>query len=108
MQGIVVAFVLPDGRWLAMDRVEFAAALQHGAELMGGAAPAARGARAAATTEKLLNSRELAAVVNCNDTLLEQMAKDGRIPSLRIGRLLRFEPAAVLAALRDAGSGPSP
>lgn len=50
--------------------------------------------------EKLLDSRELGALFSCDSTTIESMARDGRLPSVRIGRLLRFEPAVCIAALR--------
>ena len=100
----IVAVALQNGQWVVLTREEFAAARRRGDELMGGAVVAAA-SPGAPTTEKLLNSRELAAMCGVNDTLLEQMAKDGRIPSVRIGRLLRFEPAAVLAVLRGKECG---
>jgi excisionase family DNA binding protein len=49
---------------------------------------------------RLLTSREMADLLQTHDTSIEGLAKTGRIPSIRIGRLLRFEPAAVLTALR--------
>lgn len=56
-------------------------------------------------TERLLDSKELAAKLGINDTTVEQMAKDGRLPSIRIGRLLRFEAAVCIARLRVTDGG---
>jgi excisionase family DNA binding protein len=56
----------------------------------------------------LANSTQMAELIGCNDTLVEQMAKDGRIPCVRAGKLLRFEPAAVIAALRRRSAGEAP
>ena len=53
-----------------------------------------------ATTEKLLNSQQMGELLGVDSTTVEAMAKDGRVPSIRIGRLLRFEAAVCLAALR--------
>jgi excisionase family DNA binding protein len=58
-----------------------------------------------ATALPLANSTQMAELIGCNDTLVEQMAKDGRIPCVRAGKLLRFEPAAVIAALRKEKCG---
>lgn len=57
-------------------------------------------------TERLLDSKQLGELLGVNDTLVEQMAKDGRLPSIRIGRLLRFEPALCKARLRVTDGGP--
>jgi excisionase family DNA binding protein len=92
-----VAVPLADGRWLVLEWETFTGALQRGAKFGFNGTAAAGGP---APTERLVNSAELAELLGCNDTLVEQMARDGRIPAVRIGRLLRFEPAAVLAALR--------
>jgi excisionase family DNA binding protein len=61
-----------------------------------------------ATALPLANSTQMAELIGCNDTLVEQMAKDGRIPCVRAGKLLRFEPAAVIAALRRRSAGEAP
>jgi excisionase family DNA binding protein len=101
----VVVLTLPDGACAAfaagdvMDARRRAAALGFGPV---GAPPSADGA----APQRLLNSKELGALIGVNATLIEQMAKDHRIPAVRIGRLLRFEPAAVLAALRAVGNAP--
>jgi excisionase family DNA binding protein len=50
----------------------------------------------------LLNSADVATLLGCNETLVEQMAKDHRISAVRVGRLLRFEPEGVLETLRNA------
>ena len=50
--------------------------------------------------EKLLDSRELGVLFGCDSTTIESMARGGRLPSVRIGRLLRFQPSLCLAALR--------
>lgn len=91
-----VAVPLPDGRWLVLPAEVFAEALQAGATFASRVSSAAH----ECAPEQLKDSRGMAALLGCNDTLVEQMAKDGRIPAVRIGRLLRFEPTAVLAALR--------
>jgi excisionase family DNA binding protein len=93
----VIGVPMADGRWVAMTTEEFDAALRRATALGLSPAPAAAAPVAA---EALLTSAGMAELLGCNDTLLEQMSKDGRIPSVRIGRLLRFKPSAVLAALQ--------
>ena len=57
-------------------------------------------APAAASPEPWVDSRELAKLLNIGDTLVEAMARDNRIPSVRIGKkALRFKPSAVEAKL---------
>jgi excisionase family DNA binding protein len=89
---------LPNGEWLALEEQHFANGLAAGRTLTRAAEPTASGA-----AQPLLNSADMAALLGCNDTLVEQMAKEQRIPSIRVGRLLRFEPQQVLEALRHAG-----
>jgi excisionase family DNA binding protein len=90
---------LPDGEWLALDEQHFADGVAAGRTLARGPVPAST---ASIPTQPLLNSADMAALLGCNDTLVEQMAKEQRIPSIRVGRLLRFEPQQVLEALRHA------
>lgn len=62
----------------------------------------------APTAEPLVDSKAMAKLLGCGDTLVEAMARDGRIPSIRVGlpnrngevKGLRFEPSKVIAALR--------
>lgn len=49
---------------------------------------------------QLLDSRQLSALLGVGDTLLEQMARDGRLPAVRIGKFLRFDPSEVLRILK--------
>lgn len=55
--------------------------------------------------ERLLDSKQLGELLGCDPTTVEAMARDGRLPSIRIGRLLRFEPALCLARLRVTDGG---
>jgi len=56
-------------------------------------------------SERWLNSRELSELTGIGDTSLEAMARDNRIPSIRVGsRALRFKFSEVEAALRKAGA----
>ena len=90
---------LPNGDWLALDEQHFADGLAAGRTLMRAAVPTST---ASMPAQRLLNSADMGALLGCNDTLVEQMAKEQRIPSIRVGRLLRFEPQQVLEALRNA------
>ena len=97
-----VAVPLPDGRWLIMDAETFVAALAAGRAFAPPDVPVP------IAMEPLLTSAGVAELLGCNDTLVEQMAKDGRIPCVRAGKLLRFEPAAVIAALRRRSASEAP
>lgn len=48
-----------------------------------------------------LTAAELAALLNMGKTAVYGMAATGRIPSLRIGATVRFDPARVAAWLRQ-------
>lgn len=89
---------LMTGQWLAMPAEAFAAALASGALAMPERQSSAAGS--AGPAEPLLDSQAMGELLGCNSTLIEQMAKDGRVPSVRVGRLLRFDRRAVLEALR--------
>ncbi len=90
---------LATGQWLLLPAAVFTEALAAARSSMPAVQP--RAADAESTVEQLKDSRGMAELLGCNSTLVEQMAKDGRVPSVRIGKLLRFEPARVLAALRS-------
>lgn len=45
-------------------------------------------------------AKQLGELLGVDSTTCEAMARDGRLPSIRIGRLLRFEPSVCVAALR--------
>jgi hypothetical protein len=97
MTARVIVF-LPDGRPLALGEAEFRAALVAGEAF---AAPAqAPFAGQGEASERLIDSRQLGELLGVGDTWLEGAAKRGEIPSVRIGKALRFEPAAVLGVLR--------
>lgn len=94
---LVVA--LPDGTCAAFDAAVLAAARQRAVDL--GFASRATAVAGTTSFEALVDSREMARRLGVGDTLVEAMARDGRIPSIRVGeKSLRFQPAAVLAALR--------
>jgi excisionase family DNA binding protein len=87
---------LPDGRWLALSREVFAEALAVGAALM---TPPAAATVPQAESEPLLNAVELSRVLNLPRTCIYEKARAGAIPSVRVGKHLRFRRSHVLAAL---------
>lgn len=87
---------LPDGSWLALDRELLDRALLRGAEVMG--RPAAPAVPQSAD-EHLLDAAGLATCLNVPVTWIEQSARDGRIPSVRVGRRVRFRRTDVEAAI---------
>jgi excisionase family DNA binding protein len=97
----VVAVPLVDGRWIALERAEFTAALRRAQEL--GLTLATQPFVATPTEQPLVTSREMAALLGVHDTTVEGYARTGKIPSVRLGKVLRFRPADVVAALREAG-----
>jgi excisionase family DNA binding protein len=98
-----VTIPLPDGRWLVLEKHEFDSALRRGMEMgLARHAETMTAAASIAADEKLVNSRELSAIVGVGDTTLEGMAGRGEIPSYRAGKALRFRPSEVIAALRQA------
>ncbi len=92
----MVLVALPGGAAGAFTFAELAAARER-AQAMGFNSPPPD---ERPTTEKLVTSQGLAELLGCNDTTVEAMARDARIPSVRLGKLLRFQPRAVLAALK--------
>lgn len=52
-------------------------------------------------TPRLVTADELAELLTISRSHVYQLAHDGVIPSVKIGRNVRFEVAAVLAALRS-------
>lgn len=54
--------------------------------------------------KRLQRARELAAEYDVSERAILRLAQRGEIPSLRIGRLLRFDPEAVRAALERKGA----
>lgn len=87
---------LPDGRWLALSREAFDAALTEGGASIGTVASAGADA---GDSEALMDAEQLAAALNLPQTWLEQAARERRIPSIEAGRWRRFSRRAVQAAL---------
>jgi excisionase family DNA binding protein len=59
--------------------------------------------------EEFLTARQLAEVLQVSESTVRRLARDGRIPCVRLTpRLLRFNPKAVFRALDGGGdSGPA-
>lgn len=98
--GPVVVLTLPDGTAAAFPVAALNEARHRAADLGFGQRAVQQGRDLNGGTERLLDSKELGALFGINDTTVEAMAKRGLLPSIRIGRLLRFEPAVCVAALR--------
>lgn len=54
-------------------------------------------------TEKLLTPEEVSEIVSLHPETIRVMARDGRLPAVKIGRFWRFRPAAVREWI-DAGA----
>jgi excisionase family DNA binding protein len=54
--------------------------------------------------DKMLTVAELARRLDVGQEKVRELARDGRIPFLRVGKTMRFEWAAVRAALGDGGA----
>ena len=102
-----VLVTLPGGGAAAFTASALAEARER-AQSLGLSTPEGSQPEGGASTLPLANSAQMAELIGCNDTLVEQMAKDGRIPCVRAGKLLRFEPAAVIAALRRRSASEAP
>jgi excisionase family DNA binding protein len=52
------------------------------------------------TTDRLWDAKDVARYLSVSRSWVYQRAEDGTLPCLRIGALLRFDPAAIQAAIR--------
>jgi excisionase family DNA binding protein len=52
-------------------------------------------------SKTLVDCHGLAEVLNCSWRHVENLARDGKIECIRLGRLRRYDPDRVLAALND-------
>lgn len=55
------------------------------------------------TLDRLLTARELAAILRVHEVSVRRWALDGTIPSLHVGRSVRFKLADVMAAIESKG-----
>ena len=86
-------------RLLCLSREAFEAALREGAAVAGTTSEAAAAAvqpQDAAGTG-LLSAEAAAVVLSVDPQWLLRQAREGRIPHARIGRYVRFDPAAIAA-----------
>jgi len=91
-----ICVALPDGRWLALDRETFAAALAAGAELMTAPSPAA-----ATAAPLFVDAAEMGRLTDTAPSWWEAAARDLDCPSFFIGRVRRFKVADCLLWLED-------
>jgi excisionase family DNA binding protein len=89
-----IVIALSDGRWLARDREAFEAALVAGAEL-----EPTKASSVATAGPRLLTSEQLSDQLNIPPTWLEEAARRDELPSVRIGKYVRFDLEEVLACL---------
>jgi hypothetical protein len=94
-----ILVALPDGRWLALDHETFAAVLEAGAELMAPSAPSPTSAG-----EPLLDADQAAAQMNVTARWLEDSARAGIIPHIKLGRFIRFRVSEIAAHCRVEGA----
>jgi hypothetical protein len=95
-----VCVPLPDGRWLCLSREEFCAALSAGEELNAGLAPTP----GHASTEPLLDANQAAAALAVTPRWLEDSARAGIIPHVKLGKYTRFRASEIAAHCRIAGA----
>lgn len=55
--------------------------------------------------DKLITLRELARELRCSEATLYRLAKERRLPCMRLGKSYRFRLDAVLEALEDGDKG---
>jgi hypothetical protein len=94
-----VMIPLPDGRWIALDRGAFNAALAVGAELMGNAP-----SPSAVNAEPLLDSEQAGAQMNVSARWLEDSARAGIIPHIKLGAFRRFRVSEIAGHCRQEGA----
>lgn len=95
-----VLICLPDGRWLALSAELFREALQSGAELA--APPVASPARE--TSSALVTADEIAEATHMSRSTVYELAKGGVLPSVRVGRRIRFDREKVMTVLASSAN----
>ncbi|MGH8201037.1 MAG: helix-turn-helix domain-containing protein [Steroidobacteraceae bacterium] len=96
-----VLICLPDGRWLALSAELFREALQCGAEL---AAPSAASA-VPHTPSALATAEEIGEATRMSRATIYELAKTGVLPSVRVGRRIRFDREKVMTVLAAQSTG---
>ena len=95
-----VLICLPDGRWLGLSADLFREALQRGAELAAPSAPSP----AQPPSSGLVTADEIGEATHMSRSTVYELAKAGVLPSVRVGRRIRFDRERVMTAL---GSRPT-
>jgi hypothetical protein len=85
---------------LALDRETFAAALAAGAGLTAGPSPSP----AAFASEPLLDADQAAAQINVTARWLEDSARAGIIPHIKLGKFTRFRVSEIASHCRISGA----
>jgi excisionase family DNA binding protein len=93
---------LPDGRWIALAREVFEAALEAGTALSAAAATP----HSAQNAEALLDAEQAAARLGVTARWLEDSARAGIVPHHKFGRFIRFRVSDVAAHFKVAGAPP--
>jgi hypothetical protein len=96
---VSVLIPLADGRWLAIDRETFNAALAAGAEQMASSSPSH-----AVAIEPLLDADQASVQLSVSARWLEDSARAGIIPHHKLGKFLRFRVSEVAAHCRVEGA----
>jgi excisionase family DNA binding protein len=55
---------------------------------------------------ELLTAEEVARVLRCTERYVWRLGRDGKLPRIRVGRHVRFDPADVEAFIVEAKEGP--
>lgn len=98
-----VLIPLPGVGTLALDEETYRRALEEGSKFNPPREPAAD------PNERLLDSQQLAEIMQIPVTWIEQQAREGNIPSLPCGRRRRYRRSAVEAAIKYRNTNsPSP
>jgi hypothetical protein len=94
-----VLIPLPGVGALLLDRETFAAALAAGAEMTAGSVPSP-----ASAAERLLDADQAAAQMNITPRWLEDSARAGIIPHVKLGKFTRFRVSEIAAHCRIEGA----
>ena len=96
-----VLICLPDGRWLALSADAFREALENGSEMVTPSVPSAL----PPPTSALVTADEIGEATHMSRSTVYELAKAGILPSVRVGRRIRFDREKVMAALASRSSG---
>src|SRR6185437_2249491 len=98
-----VLICLPDGRWLALSADLFREALQSGAQL---AAPSTSPAQQ--PSSGLVTADEIGEATHMSRSTVYELAKAGVLPSVRVGRRIRFDRERVMSVLASQSAATLP